>query len=90
MTTLRIGKSITYFICFRKYNSFMCIMISSICTFQELLKEIAIWKPEDPLLYIRDELTRIGRSVYTPKVFMLGPEPGKRSFISMLKVYSML
>ncbi|ODN03324.1 Zinc finger CCCH-type with G patch domain-containing protein [Orchesella cincta] len=44
--------------------------------FQELLKELIINKPDDPLLYIRDELPKIAGQLHAPRVFLLGPDPG--------------
>ena len=45
--------------------------------FMELFRELVMWKPKDPLVYIRDELPRISRSIYSPRVFILGEYPGK-------------
>ena len=44
--------------------------------FMELFRELVMWKPADPLVYIRDELPRISRSIYSPRVFILGEYPG--------------
>jgi adenylate kinase len=41
----------------------------------ELFRELVMWKPQDPLVFIRDELPRIGRSIYAPRVFILGEHP---------------
>ncbi|CAG7721274.1 unnamed protein product [Allacma fusca] len=41
----------------------------------ELFRELVMWKPQDPLAFIRDELPRIGRSIYSPRVFILGEHP---------------
>ncbi|CAL8143632.1 unnamed protein product [Orchesella dallaii] len=43
--------------------------------FQELLKELIIYKPDDPLLYIRDELPKIAGQLHAPRLFLLGPDP---------------
>lgn len=41
--------------------------------FQELLKELIIMKPPDPLAYIRDELPKIASQLNVPRVFLIGP-----------------
>ena len=42
----------------------------------EIFRELLMWKPSDPLCYIRDEIPRIAKSIYSPRVFILGPYPG--------------
>lgn len=41
--------------------------------FQELLKELIIFKPDDPLAYIRDEISNVAAQLHVPRVFLIGP-----------------
>jgi hypothetical protein len=41
---------------------------------QELLKEMIIAKPEDPLTFIREEVTRVAKGICNPRAFIVGPE----------------
>jgi len=42
---------------------------------QEMMKELIIWKPEDPLEYMADEIEHIVQSIHAPRVFLIGPIP---------------
>lgn len=41
--------------------------------FQELLKEIIIVKPLDPLAYIKAEISKVAAQLHVPRVFLIGP-----------------